>query len=60
MSEDRERLKAKEELKNPGGTLNNALARAFTGAPGGGCLVNLLSLGLILVLWILFKSCSAF
>ena len=31
--EERERLKAKEQRKNPGGTLNNAWAQAHTGAP---------------------------
>ena len=38
--EERERLKAKEQRKNPGGALNNAWAQAHTGAPSSGCLVN--------------------
>ena len=40
--EERERLKAKEQRKNPGGALNNAWAQAHTGAPSSGCLVNIL------------------
>ena len=38
--EERERLKSKEQRKNPVGTLNNAWAQAHTGAPSSGCLVN--------------------
>lgn len=40
--EERERLKAKELRKNPVGTLNNAWARAYTGAPSSGCIVNII------------------
>ena len=39
--EERERLKAKEQRKNPGGILNNTWAQATTGAPSGSCLIKL-------------------
>ncbi|MGE8207209.1 DUF6366 family protein [Heyndrickxia sp. NPDC080065] len=56
--EERERLQAKEQQKNPGGTLNNALARAFIGSPGGGCLINILSAIIILVIILFIRACS--
>ena len=48
--EERERLKAKEQRKNPGGALNNAWAQAHTGAPSSGCLVNIGSIFIIVVI----------
>ncbi|WP_043929807.1 hypothetical protein [Bacillus sp. EB01] len=59
MSEkDRERLKAKEQQKNPGGTFNNALAQAFTGAPSSGCLINIISVLMVLGIILLVRACS--
>ena len=56
--EERERLKAKEQRKNPGGALNDAWARAFTGTPSSGCLVNIISVLLIIFIVLLVKACS--
>ena len=56
--EERERLKAKEQRKNPGGTLNNAWAQAHTGAPNSGCLVNVLSIVIIVAIILLVRACS--
>ena len=56
--EERERLKAKEQRKNPGGTLNNAWAQAHTGAPSSGCLVNVLSIVIIVAIILLVRACS--
>jgi hypothetical protein len=53
--EERERLKAKELRKNPGGALNNAWAQAYTGAPSSGCLINIISVLIIL----LVRACSS-
>ena len=59
MSEEkRERLKAKEQQKNPGGALNNAWAQAHTGAPSSGCLVNIGSIVIIVVIILLVRACS--
>lgn len=59
MSEEqRERLESKERGKNPGGILNNAWAQAYTGAPSGGCLVNVLSIILIVGFVLLVRACS--
>ncbi|MCM3638281.1 DUF6366 family protein [Sporosarcina luteola] len=53
--EERERLKAKEQRKNPGGTLNDAWAQAHTGAPSNsGCLGILI----IVVIILLVEACS--
>ncbi|QED46294.1 hypothetical protein [Cytobacillus dafuensis] len=56
--EERERLEAKEQRKNPGGTLNSAMSRAMTGSPDGGCLINILSLIMIIVAVLIVKACS--
>ncbi|KOS67804.1 hypothetical protein AEA09_04015 [Lysinibacillus contaminans] len=59
MSEkERERLKAKEQRKNPGGALNSAWAQAYTGAPSGGCLVNIGSIVIIVAIILLVRACS--
>lgn len=59
MSEDyRERLQEKELQKNPGGTLNNAWARAYTGVPSSGCLVNLVSIIMVIIFIALVRACS--
>ena len=56
--EERERLKAKEQRQNPGGALNNTWAQAHTGAPSSGCLVNIGSILIIVVIILLVRSCS--
>ncbi|WP_277585148.1 DUF6366 family protein [Psychrobacillus antarcticus] len=56
--EERDRLKAKEQRKNPGGALNNAWAQAHTGAPSSGCLVNIGSIIIIVVFILLIRACS--
>lgn len=56
--EERERLKVKEQRKNPGGALNNAWAQATTGAPSSGCLVNIGSILIIIVIILLVRACS--
>ncbi|MFD1736357.1 hypothetical protein ACFSCX_07245 [Bacillus salitolerans] len=56
--EERERLKAKEQQKNPGGALNNAWAQAITGAPSGGCVVNIISIVLIVGIVLVVRACS--
>ncbi|MBU8878670.1 hypothetical protein BGM26_06660 [Bacillus sp. FJAT-29790] len=56
--EERERLQAKEQQKNPVGTLNSALSRAITGSPDGGCLVNIISIIIIIVVALLIRACS--
>ena len=59
MSEkEREGLKAKEQQNNPGGALNNAWAKAHTGSPDNGCLVNIGSVVLILAIFLLIRTCS--
>ncbi|GAA0338094.1 hypothetical protein GCM10008967_30470 [Bacillus carboniphilus] len=59
MSEDyRDRLQEKEQQKNPGGTLNNAWARAYTGAPSTGCLVNIVSVILVIIFIAIVRACS--
>ncbi|MEN8702262.1 hypothetical protein [Bacillus infantis] len=59
MSEkDRERLKTKEQQKNPGAALNNSWTQAITGAPGNGCLVNVISILIIIGFIFLVRSCS--
>ena len=61
MSEEereRERLKAKEQRKNPGGILNNTWAQATTGAPSGSCLINIVSVVMIIVFVFLIRACS--
>ena len=59
MSErERERLKSKELRKNPVGALNNAWAQAHTGAPSSGCLVNIGSILIIVVIILLVRACS--
>lgn len=56
--EERERIKAKEERKNPGGILNNVWARAYTGAPSSGCLVNIISVLIIICFVLVVRACS--
>ncbi|MBY0122011.1 hypothetical protein [Bacillus sp. S/N-304-OC-R1] len=56
--EERERLKAKEQRKNPGSILNNVWAQAYTGSPSGGCLVNIISVLLIIGFFLLIRACS--
>ncbi len=56
--EEREKLKYKEQRKNPGGALNNAWAQAFTGAPSSGCLVNVISVIIIVLFILLVRACS--
>ena len=56
--EERERLKAKEQRQSPGGALNNTWAQAHTGAPSSGCLVNIGSILIIVVIILLVRSCS--
>ncbi|CAM4034934.1 hypothetical protein [Mesobacillus thioparans] len=56
--ENRERLKLKEEQKNPGAVMNNAWARAVTGSPGSGCLVNMISVLMVLGVILLIRACS--
>ncbi|WP_077212463.1 hypothetical protein [Bacillus dakarensis] len=56
--EERERLKTKEQRKNPGGALNNAWSQAYTGAPSSGCLVNILSIVIIVAVILLVRACS--
>ncbi|MBT2680443.1 hypothetical protein J7E38_15640 [Bacillus sp. ISL-35] len=56
--ENRERLKLKEQQKNPGAALNNTLARAVTGSPGSGCLVNIISILMVLGVVLLIRACS--
>ena len=59
MSEnERERLKTKELRKNSGGILNTVWATAHTGAPSSGCLVNIISILMIIVFIVLVKACS--
>lgn len=56
--EERERLKAKEQKNNPGGILNDAFTRAITGSPDSGCLVNIISLLLIIGVILIIRACS--
>lgn len=56
--EERDRLKAKEQRKNPGGALNNAWAQAHIGAPSSGCLVNIGSVVIVVVILLLVRACS--
>lgn len=59
MSEEkRESLKAKEQRRNPGGALNNIWSQAHTGAPSKGCLVNIISIIILVGFVLLVKSCS--
>ncbi|KGR78992.1 DUF6366 family protein [Ureibacillus manganicus] len=59
MSEqERERLKLKEQRKNPGGALNDAWAQAHTGSPSSGCLINVGSIVMIIVFILIVKSCT--
>ncbi|UAL47960.1 hypothetical protein K7887_03035 [Sutcliffiella horikoshii] len=57
MSEqERERLKNREQQRNPGAAFNNALNQAITGNPNGsGCLLIVV----ILLIFLLFKACSS-
>ncbi|MFJ7663581.1 DUF6366 family protein [Lysinibacillus sp. NPDC097162] len=57
MSEkERENLKVKEQQKNPGGALNSAAAQAHTGAPSSGCLINIGSIVIIIVMILLVRA----
>lgn len=57
MSEkERERLKNREQQRNPGAAFNNALNQAITGNPNrSGCLLIVI----ILLIFVLFKACSS-
>ena len=55
---ERERLKHKEHLKNPGGTLNDTMAQGHTGSPSSGCLINIGSIVMIIVIIFIVKSCT--
>jgi len=55
---ERERLRVKEQQKNPGGVLNNAWAQAHSGAPSSGCLVNIGSFVIIVAIILLVRACS--
>jgi len=55
---ERERLKIKEQQKNPGGILNNTWAQATTGTPSGSCLINIVSLIMIIVIVFIVRACS--
>ncbi|CAG9609444.1 hypothetical protein [Pseudoneobacillus rhizosphaerae] len=57
--EERERLKAKELQKNPVGALNNAWTKAYTGSPSSGCLVNIISVVIVVGLLLLVRGCSS-
>ena len=56
--EEREILKTKELRKNPGGALNSAWATAQTGSPSSGCLVNIISVLIIIVFFMIVRACS--
>lgn len=59
MSEEkREQLKSKEQQKNPGAALNNGWARAMTGSPGSGCLVNVISILIVVGIFLVIRACS--
>lgn len=59
MSEqERERLKSKEQRKNPGAALNNGWGQAVTGAPGSGCLVNVISILIVVGFFLIIRACS--
>jgi len=59
MSEhERERLKQKEQRKNPGGALNDAMAQAHTGSPSSGCLINIGSVVMVILVILFLKSCG--
>ncbi|WP_409305016.1 hypothetical protein [Peribacillus sp. SCS-155] len=56
--EERERLKAKELLKQPGVALNSAWSQANTGAPSSGCFVNVFSVLIVVGFVLLVRACS--
>lgn len=56
--EERERLKGKEQRKNSGAILNNTWAQATTGAPSGSCLINIVSVIMIIAFVFLIRACS--
>lgn len=59
MSENqRDELKNKEQRNNPGGALNNTWAQAHTGSPGRGCLVNIASLAIVIVILLIVRACT--
>mgnify|MGYP001795374945 FL=1 len=55
--EERERLKGKEQRKNPGGILNNTWAQATTGEPSGSCLIIIVSVIMIIAFVFLIRVC---
>lgn len=57
-NENREILKAKEQRNNPGGALNNTWAQAHTGTPSSGCIINIVSIAIIVVIILLVRACS--
>lgn len=59
MSEEkREQLKYKEQRKNPGAALNKAWAQAMTGSPGSGCLVNVMTILIVVGFFLVIRACS--
>jgi hypothetical protein len=59
MSEEkRQRLKSKEQRKHPGAALNNAWTQAMTGLPGSGCLVNVISILIVVGVFLVIRACS--
>ncbi|CEG26237.1 DUF6366 family protein [Bacillus sp. B-jedd] len=57
--EERERLKAEESRRNPAGAFNDASARAYTGSPSSGCIVNIISVLMIIGIVALVRACSS-
>lgn len=55
---ERERLKDKEQRKNPGGALNNTWAQTHTGSPSSGCLINIGSIVIIIAFILIVRACS--
>lgn len=59
MSEkQQDELKYKEQRNNPGGAMNNAWSQAHVGSPGRGCLLNLISLAIVIVLLFIVRACT--
>lgn len=59
MSEKkRERLKLREQRKNPGAALNNGWVQAMTGSPSSGCLVNVISILIVVGVILVIRACS--
>jgi len=58
MSEKQSELKYKEQRSNPGGALNNAWSQAHIGSPGRGCLLNTISIALVIVVLLFVRACA--